>query len=170
MDTLWAPWRMAYIEGAEKLPSVEVGEMADPHCFLCQGVYDTENDRARLILRRTNLTISLLNKFPYNNGHLLVSPHRHCSQLTDLSEAEQLELIQEINRWVKILEKAMKPSGFNVGLNLGSAAGAGLPGHIHWHIIPRWVGDTNFITSIGSTKVIPQSLEALWEILIDCAE
>ncbi len=170
MDTLWAPWRMAYIGGdkepQEKPAAVEVGPDADADCFLCQAVFDTKNDQQRHILRRTKSTISVLNKFPYNNGHLLVAPHRHCGRLDALTETEQLELVREIDHWVKILEQKMNPNGFNVGLNLGHAAGAGLPGHLHWHIVPRWNGDTNYITTIGSTKVISQSLDALWKILM----
>ena len=167
MDTLWAPWRMAYINSDEKSMSVAVGPNADTDCFLCQAVFDEQNDRQRHVLRRTERTISVLNKFPYNNGHLLVAPRCHCGRLDGLTESEKLELVQEIDRWVGILEKTMNPNGFNVGLNLGHAAGAGLPGHLHWHIVPRWNGDTNFMTSIGSAKVIPQSLDALWEILVN---
>ena len=172
MDTLWAPWRMAYIESDEKEGStphprtVEVGPDADADCFLCQAVFDTENEHSRHVLRRTELTISVLNKFPYNNGHLLVAPRRHIGRLDGLTAAEQGELLQEIDRWVRMLEKNMNPDGFNIGLNLGHAAGAGLPGHLHWHIVPRWNGDTNFMTVTASTKVIPQSLDALWEILV----
>ncbi len=167
MDTLWAPWRMAYIGGEkDELVPVEVGPEADADCFLCQAVFDTKRDSWRHVLRRTDSTISMLNKFPYNNGHLLVAPRRHCRRLDGLTEAEQLELVREIDRWVKILEKTMNPQGFNIGLNLGHAAGAGLPGHLHWHIVPRWNGDTNFTTTLASARVIPQSLDALWEMLV----
>ncbi len=170
MDTLWAPWRMAYVGGEQHARDVsalvEVGAEADPDCFLCQAVYDANNDSRRHVLRRTELSISVLNKFPYNNGHLLVAPRRHCGRLDGMTEAEHVELVREIDRWVTVLEKTMNPQGFNIGLNLGHAAGAGLPGHLHWHIVPRWVGDVNFMTSIASAKVVPQSLDALWEILV----
>jgi ATP adenylyltransferase len=167
MDVIWAPWRMSYIDGSEvKEPDrVEVGVGADADCFICQSVFDTAHDRERLVVCRTNGTVTLLNKFPYNNGHLLVAPCEHAGSLSGLSEAVQLQILREIERWVKILEELMKPDGFNIGLNLGRSAGAGLPGHLHWHIVPRWNGDTNFTTTISSTKVIPQSLNALWEIL-----
>ena len=158
---------MVYIEdgttSSEERTAVGIG--ADPECFLCQCVFDESNDRKRLVVRRTDLTISVLNRFPYNNGHILVAPRCHCGQLVDLTEAEKLELIREIDRWTDILSKNMSPDGFNIGLNLGRAAGAGLPGHLHWHIVPRWSGDTNFMTNISSAKVIPQALESLWEIL-----
>lgn len=167
IDTLWAPWRMAYIADETKpetLP-VSVGPDADPDCFICQGVFDESHDRKRLVIRRTDLTISILNRFPYNNGHILVAPRRHFGTLSGLFEAEKLALIQEIDRWTETLTKRMAPDGFNVGLNLGHAAGAGLPGHLHWHIVPRWSGDMNFMTTTASAKVIPQALESLWEIL-----
>ena len=173
-DTLWAPWRMAYIDcdsadGGAKQPAacpIQVGPEADADCFLCQAVFDAKQDRHRGVLRRTEQTISVLNRFPYNNGHLLVAPCRHVGRLNVLTEAEQGELLREIDRWVQMLEKTMNPDGFNIGINIGHAAGAGLPGHLHWHIVPRWSGDVNFMTSIASARVIPQSLEALWELLV----
>ena len=172
MDTLWAPWRMAYIvedadaaKQREELDNVVVPEDADAACFLCQAVYDQTRDRRRYVVRRTESTISVLNRFPYNNGHLLVAPKRHRSRLDELTVAEKLALIEEIDRLVGILEKEMRPDGFNIGLNLGRSAGAGLPGHLHWHIVPRWNGDTNYMTTVSATKIIPQALDALWEIL-----
>lgn len=161
---------MAYINGGDEPESVDVGPDADPGCFLCQAVFDKEHDRQRHVLCRTGRTISVLNKFPYNNGHLLVAPLRHVGESGVLADEEKLELIREIDRWVDILRDEMNPDGFNIGLNLGRAAGAGLPGHLHWHIVPRWNGDTNYMTSIGSTKVIPQALDALWEILTKKAD
>ena len=160
---------MAYIEEGT-VPTeqpVEVGEGADPDCFICQGVFDESDDQKRLVVRRTALTISILNRFPYNNGHILVAPRCHCGRLADLTEAEKLALIQEIDRWTEILTQKMSPDGFNIGLNLGRSAGAGLPGHLHWHIVPRWNGDTNYMTTVASAKVIPQALESLWKILTD---
>ncbi|MDR2170403.1 MAG: HIT domain-containing protein [Planctomycetaceae bacterium] len=166
MDIIWAPWRMAYIDGVDVEPErVEVGEGADADCFICQSVFDKSHDRERFVVCRTELTVTMLNKFPYNNGHLLIAPCIHTGNLGELCEAVQLQILREIDRWVKTLEYLMKPDGFNIGLNLGRSAGAGLPGHLHWHIVPRWNGDTNFTTTISSTKVIPQSLNALWETL-----
>ena len=108
----------------------------------------------------------LLNRYPYNNGHLLVAPQRHVARLDEMTDEEQLEISQTMTRMVGVLEKVMQPQGFNVGLNLGRAAGAGVPGHLHWHIVPRWIGDTNFMPTVGGIHCIPQSLEALWELLI----
>ncbi len=176
MDIIWAPWRMAYVtsdnkkakeqkEDPKRLPILPAG---DPGCFICQGaVCGVEELKDRLILRRTKNVIVLLNRFPYNNGHLLVAPKRHISRLDLLTPEEWKEISDELTYWVSRLEKEMNAAGFNVGLNLGQVAGAGLPGHLHWHIVPRWNGDTNFVTTIGSTKAIPQSLESLQNLLAD---
>ncbi len=172
-ERLWAPWRLAFItedeqtrRKREELNRVEVGPEADPKCFLCQAVWDTpERDRERFVFFRSELTIGVLNRYPYNNGHLLIAPKRHCAKLSDLTDEEKFELMRELTAWTERLERQMHPDGFNIGLNLGHAAGAGLPGHLHWHIVPRWVGDTNFMAAIGATRVIPQSLDALWESL-----
>ncbi|MDR1923473.1 MAG: HIT domain-containing protein [Planctomycetaceae bacterium] len=167
MDIIWAPWRMSYIEsGVEELPRVEVGVGFDSGCFICQSIFDEVHDRERHVINRTDYVVSLLNKYPYNNGHLLIAPRFHSGRICELPEEVQLHLLREINYWVQVLEDLMQPDGFNIGLNLGHSAGAGLPGHVHWHIVPRWNGDTNFTTTISSTKVIPQSLDALWETLV----
>lgn len=168
IDTLWAPWRMAYInEESEQKPTakVETGPNADPDCFICQAVFDETHDRERYVVRRTDSTITVLNLYPYNNGHLLVAPRCHCAALSSLTDTVKLELLHEIDRWTEILRSKMNPDGFNIGINLGQSAGAGLPGHLHWHIVPRWNGDTNYMTTIASAKVIPQALEALWKLL-----
>jgi ATP adenylyltransferase len=109
----------------------------------------------------------MLNRYPYNNGHLLVAPQLHRARLDELTSEEQTDLLQEIIGMVSILEKVLHPQGFNVGLNLGPAAGAGLPGHLHWHIVPRWHGDTNFMPAVAEVKVIPQALDSLWEALTE---
>ena len=176
-DVLWAPWRMDFIADphGEKnadcdAESLRVFPGGDEKCFICQAIADdrgTEHDLRRHVFFRSEFSIGILNRFPYNNGHLLIAPKRHIARLSDLTEHEQLDLLRSITHWVVRLEEIMDPNGFNVGINLGHAAGAGLPGHLHWHIVPRWVGDTNYITAIGSTKVIPQSLDALWKILVD---
>jgi ATP adenylyltransferase len=167
-EQLWAPWRLGYILGekgivdpcdpAELLPS------ADPTCFLCQAM-PAGDDRQRMVIDRGEHAVTLLNRFPYNNGHLLIAPRRHIARLDELGEQVERELSQTLARMVGLLETAMKPQGFNVGLNLGRAAGAGVPGHLHWHIVPRWVGDTNFMPSVAGVHTIPQALEALWELL-----
>ena len=167
-DVLWAPWRMAYIKSDKKEEprKVEVAQGGDPNCFICQAVADsTEYDRERLVVGRTESTVAILNRFPYNNGHLLIAPKRHIARMELLTPKESRDIMAELSYWVGAIEKAMNAEGFNVGLNLGRVAGAGLPGHMHWHIVPRWNGDASFITTIGSAKAIPQALEAAWELL-----
>lgn len=155
MDQLWAPWRLAYVADAKP---------QSDECFICRGLAGTD-DRANLIALRTELCTVVLNRFPYNNGHLLIAPKAHKARPDDLTPAETLELQDTIRLMIRLLEKRMSPDGFNVGLNLGKAAGAGLPGHLHWHVVPRWNGDTNFMPVLTDTRVIVQSLDALWEIL-----
>ena len=125
------------------------------------------DDHQRLVVYRGKLSFVALNRYPYNNGHLLVAPLKHLGQFNEIDDATHLELMQTMGRMIAVCQKALKPQGFNVGLNLGQAAGAGVPGHLHWHIVPRWVGDTHFMPILAGVRVIPQSLEALWELLAD---
>jgi ATP adenylyltransferase len=157
MDHLWAPWRLAYVAGAK--PPAE----GDP-CFVCVGLAGS-NDRGNLIVQRRPLSVVMLNRFPYNNGHLLVSPLAHKGRLEELTLEELLDVQEGVRQMVGVLDELMHPDGYNIGLNLGRVAGAGLPGHLHWHIVPRWNGDTNFMPVLGEVKVIVQSLDALFEIL-----
>ena len=158
MDHLWAPWRLAYV-AAPKAPGAE-----EP-CFICRGLGE-DDDRRNLIVRRTPLAVVLLNRFPYNNGHLLVAPIAHKGRLDELTPEELLETMETVRRMVRLLDELMYPDGYNIGLNLGHAAGAGLPGHLHWHVVPRWHGDTNFMPVLGDVKVIVQSLDALYDLLV----
>jgi len=160
LDQLWAPWRLAYVVKEPR------HAQADEGCFICRGLAESE-DRRNLIVRRTPLSVVLLNKFPYNNGHLLVAPLAHKGGLQELSPEELLEVMESVRLMVTVLERKMQPDGFNLGVNLGKVAGAGLPGHLHWHIVPRWNGDTNFMPVLTDVKVIVQSLEALYDMLID---
>ncbi|MBI3075859.1 MAG: HIT domain-containing protein [Deltaproteobacteria bacterium] len=153
MERLWAPWRMAYIEGA---PTAG--------CFLCVGE-DAGADEARLLLARARRTLVMLNRFPYNSGHLLVAPLRHTGALEGLAEEEAAELIVTLQRATDRLQQALHPDGFNIGLNLGKAAGAGLEEHLHFHIVPRWNGDTNFMPVLGEAKVVPEYLVATYRKL-----
>jgi ATP adenylyltransferase len=167
-EQLWAPWRLAFVSGeaaaqADK-PALDLLPGADPDCFLCRYVADT-NDRENLAIERSELSIVVVNRYPYNNGHLLVAPRLHKGQPDELTDHEQLDLQKLIAKYVGVLQSTLKAEGFNVGLNLGRVAGAGLPGHLHWHIVPRWSGDTNFMPALCGVKVMPQSLEALWEVL-----
>jgi ATP adenylyltransferase len=159
MERLWAPWRLSYVATAK--PPTE----HDP-CFICHGLAE-QNDRENLLAWRGRACVVVLNRFPYNNGHLLVAPNAHKANLHDLDGDEVLEMHQTIARMVALLGDIMKPEGFNVGLNLGKVAGAGLPGHLHWHIVPRWNGDTNFMPVLADTRVIVQSLDQLYSYLTD---
>jgi ATP adenylyltransferase len=154
MDILWAPWRMKYILSDKK----------GQGCIFCAGE-DRSGDRDRLILHAGSMSMVVMNRFPYTNGHLLVSPLRHVPDLGGLSDDENLDLILMVKRSLNILKKAIKPEGFNVGLNLGKVAGAGVEAHMHFHIVPRWGGDTNFMPITGEVRVIPEHLQATYEKL-----
>lgn len=167
-ERLWAPWRLSYITNsspaqAEPKP-LELLPGADPGCFICRGVADSD-DRENLVLGRGPRSVIVINRYPYNNGHLLIAPRLHKAALGDLDDVEQLELQRQIARSVGVLQQQMNAEGFNIGLNLGRVAGAGLPGHLHWHIVPRWSGDTNFMPVLAGVRVIPQALEELWSQL-----
>ena len=142
-DTLWAPWRMEYI----------LGEKEDG-CIFCKAL-TTDDD---LTLHKGHRTLVVMNKFPYINGHLLAAPVRHVAGLDDLEPDEARDLLITVDRSIAILKQVMAPEGFNVGMNLGKVAGAGIVDHLHIHLIPRWGGDTNFMTSVLSTRVLPESL------------
>ncbi len=157
-EPLWAPWRMAYIENL-------AGEPASEGCFLCRYAEQPERDADNLVLARSETAIVLLNRYPYNNGHLLIAPLAHRGQLEDLSDAVLTELTLRIRDAKRVLERVLSAQGFNVGMNLGRCAGAGLPDHLHWHIVPRWGGDTNYMSVVGDTRVIPQALSASFEML-----
>jgi ATP adenylyltransferase len=158
MDQLWAPWRQAYIAAARP-----PGE--NEPCFICQGLA-TDDDRTNLIVQRPPLCVVLLNRFPYNNGHLLIAPRAHKGQLGELHADELLDTMTTLQRMIRLLDRLMRPAGYNVGINLGRVAGAGLPGHVHWHLVPRWQGDSNFMPVLADTKVISQSLETLYDLLV----
>jgi ATP adenylyltransferase len=170
-EQLWAPWRLAYVSGeaaAEasqaKPKALKLLPGADADCFICRAVADVD-DRGNLLVQRSEHSVVILNRFPYNNGHLLLAPLTHKGRLDELVDREQLDLQRLIGSYVGLIERLMNAEGFNIGLNLGRAAGAGLPGHLHWHIVPRWSGDTNFMPSLAGIRVLPQSLDALWEML-----
>ncbi len=172
-EQLWAPWRLGYIVGPKSLPAEQGADEADaatllpgadPGCFLCRGAADTELRRNLVVWRRRH-SLVVLNRYPYNNGHLLVAPLEHRAALTDLASETQLELVETLGRLTTLLAEKLNAEGFNIGLNLGRVAGAGVPGHLHWHLVPRWPGDTNFMPVLGDTSVISQSLDALYDLL-----
>ncbi len=156
---LWAPWRLSYVT-APKKPSTADG------CFICNGL-SQQKDRENHIVLRTDFSVVVLNRFPYNNGHLLVAPKSHKGHIAELTGEEGQDIMAILSRMVGILDGLMHPDGYNIGLNMGKAAGAGLPGHLHWHIVPRWNGDTNFMPVIGDIKVIVQSLDTLYDLLAE---
>jgi len=145
MKTMWAPWRMEYILGEK-----------EKGCIFCRALSDQDN----LTLYKGKVTMVVMNKYPYINGHLLVAPTRHLSLLEQLSKNEMGDLLETVEKSVGILKKVMNPDGFNVGLNLGKVAGAGVEEHLHFHIVPRWFGDTNALTVFADVRVIPEHLQA----------
>ncbi|UCG48970.1 MAG: HIT domain-containing protein [Phycisphaerales bacterium] len=148
---LWAPWRLEYVQGLDQ----------GGGCFICENRERPEDDEKNLVLWRTALSLVILNRFPYNNGHLLIAPARHIAGLEEASEEELAELIKLVRESQEALVRAIKPHGFNVGMNFGRCAGAGLPGHLHVHVVPRWSGDTNFMSVCSDTAVISQGLAEL---------
>ena len=147
VDTLWAPWRMEYIRG----------EMQGDGCFLCRAA-ESEDDASVYVVRRSTVCLCLLNRYPYNNGHLLIAPYRHVGELEELSAEERADIMALLLQAKGTLDAVCAPHGFNIGLNLGQAAGAGLAAHLHLHVVPRWSGDTNCMTTLSATRVIPQAL------------
>jgi len=155
MKQVWAPWRMDYIL-----------EHSDADCFICDiFAQSVEQDKKNLIIYRGETCGIVMNRFPYSNGHLLVAPYRHIPDLKPLNDQERAEIMTLTTLSTTLLSKIMNPDGFNVGMNLGEVAGAGLKDHVHMHIVPRWNGDTNFMPVLGDTKIIPQALEKVWELL-----
>jgi len=154
MDRIWAPWRLEYITGEKS-----------ENCVFCLPDL-CEHDRERLVLHRSSSAFIIMNLYPYTNGHLMVIPYRHTSTLDDLADSELLDFMKTIRLARQGLERAFSPQGFNIGMNLGHAAGAGVADHIHFHIVPRWNGDANFMTVTGDIRVIPESLQATYDRLV----
>jgi ATP adenylyltransferase len=147
MKQLWAPWRMAYIDQDPK----------ENGCLFCEKVREID-PREALVLAQTSHSVVMLNKYPYNNGHLLLAPKRHEKLLSNLSVTEYADLSEALRQSVGIVQDVVRPGGINLGMNLGKCAGAGVEDHLHWHIVPRWEGDTNFMPVVGDTRVMPQHL------------
>lgn len=167
-NNLWAPWRINYVQGLDKKPQSDKagGQVSEQDkCFICHNYNHPEQDGENLVLWRTDKSIVILNRYPYNNGHILIAPARHFSDLDHATDDELLEMTKLVRETQKVLSLAIKPHGFNVGMNLGRCSGAGLPGHLHLHIVPRWDGDTNFMSVCSDTKVISQSLTELLDLL-----
>lgn len=155
MEHIWTPWRYTYITNVDKTPG----------CVFCKLLQEGE-DRANLILFRGNLNFIVLNLYPYTSGHLMVVPYQHEASLAALDEATTTEMMELTKRMQVVLQEEYHPEGFNIGLNLGRAAGAGVKEHLHLHIVPRWTGDANFMTSIGETRTLPEDLMGTYDRLI----
>lgn len=183
MDRLWTPWRYAYItgtkgQGRSGVPEELAGWPGDgvpdaEECVFCNLLQAVEwgsrgaigvdaSERAGHVVLRLSSCFVILNAFPYSSGHLLVVPHRHTDSLARLSPAEAEELIHVAQRLETVLQEVYRPDGINLGMNLGEAAGAGVAGHVHLHVLPRWFGDTNFMTTTAETRVLPETLDVTW--------
>ena len=158
--SLQAPWRMDYIRSLSK---DDAGG-----CFLCAAAKATDDKekRDRLVLWTSDHSVVLINRYPYTNGHLLVAPREHKADFAELSDAEQLDLAKQSTRAIELLKRALSPQGFNLGTNLGRVAGAGVPGHLHQHVVPRWNGDTNFMSVVGEIRIVPQAMSQLYDELV----
>jgi ATP adenylyltransferase len=151
MQKLWSPWRSQYIDSFKD-------KSTKTCCFLCDCAKLNSDDADNLLIRKGSSTFTILNLYPYNNGHLMIVPYAHKADLLSLSDEENLEIMEQLKLSVKALEEVLRPEGFNIGVNIGKASGAGVDDHIHFHIVPRWNGDTNFMPVLGEVKVISQDL------------
>ncbi|HVH32437.1 MAG TPA: HIT domain-containing protein [bacterium] len=156
MKQLWAPWRVEYLQQDPKTD----------RCIFCEAAGGTD-DRAALVVARGRHCFVIMNRFPYNSGHVMVVPTRHSGNLHDLGDGELAEMFRYIDYTVQVGTRVLRPDGFNVGMNLGRAAGAGIVDHLHVHVVPRWVGDTNFMPVLGDVKVISEHLQATYQKLAD---
>ncbi|MCX8084234.1 MAG: HIT domain-containing protein [Calditerrivibrio sp.] len=155
MEKIWAPWRMRYIDGSHK----------DDGCIFCEKPKQN-SDKENLIVYRGEYAFAIMNLFPYTNGHTMVTPYRHTALFEDLTDKEVLDIHNVASKIMKAIKKIMNPDGFNLGYNLGRTAGAGIVDHIHFHIVPRWNGDTNFMPVIAEVKVISEHIEQTYDKII----
>src|SRR5690348_475776 len=162
--SLQAPWRMDYIR------SLHGG--GGERCFLCEaaGAASDSELRERFVLWQSDQSVVLMNLFPYTNGHLLIAPRRHIPEPEDLSSEEKLDLMEQTAQAVRLLRRAVSAQGFNIGINLGRCAGAGVPGHLHQHVVPRWAGDVNFMGVVGEVQVVPEAISQLYRELLDVGD
>ncbi len=156
MKKIWAPWRSKFIY-----------HRTQKGCIFCRAV-KAKQDKKCFIIDRTEFSFSILNIYPYNNGHIMVAPKRHKGSFGDFSKEELSDLMMLVQKSVKKIQNTLKPHGYNIGINMGKIAGAGVPGHLHIHIVPRWQGDTNFMPVLTQTKIISESLNSLYKRLKQC--
>ena len=157
MDFIWSPWRYAYMASAGKAE-------AAPSCVFCIGE-DRTHDRDRLVLFRGVHNFLILNLFPYTSGHLMIVPYAHVSRFQELVTEQTAEMMELSRRAMDAMEKLYRPEGYNIGMNLGECAGAGVKDHLHLHVVPRWTGDSNFMTTTGETRVLPEELQVTFSRL-----
>lgn len=153
-EKLWAPWRIEYV--LQEKPE---------NCIFCEKSPLDVDDRAELVLARGKHCFVIMNLYPYNNGHLMISPYKHTAEFNKIADETHLEIIKFQKQWMGVLKAAVNPDGFNIGANLGKVAGAGVEDHYHLHVVPRWGGDTNFMPVLGHTKVLVEGLEGTWDRL-----
>lgn len=158
MERLFSPWRSKYIE------SFSAKSEGGDECVFCSAI-QAKDDEQRLIVHRGSHSFAIMNLYPYNSGHLMIVPNRHLASITDLSDEETLEIMKITKKLIKAVQHIMKPDGFNYGLNSGRSAGAGIDQHIHFHLVPRWHGDTNFMPILFDTKIVSEDLKATWSKL-----
>lgn len=158
-DVLYAPWRMEFIRSIDK---------PGDRCFLCEAAAasTSQERRERLVLWTTEHSVVLINRYPYTNGHLLIAPREHQPELEALSDIQLNDLQQQSVEALRLLRKAISPQGFNLGMNLGRCAGAGVPGHVHQHVVPRWAGDLNFMGVVGEVRIVPKAITQLYDELL----
>ncbi|MBI1373161.1 MAG: HIT domain-containing protein [Phycisphaera sp.] len=157
---VWAPWRIDYLKGVDA-GGVD-GDAASGGCFLCDACARPDEDAARLVVHRDDIGVIMLNRYPYTNGHLMVTPARHVGDLPDLSRDDRAALMELTTLAERLIHVVLNPQGINIGVNVGRAAGAGVPGHLHVHLVPRWGGDTNFMNVVGGVRVSPQALDDVY--------
>jgi ATP adenylyltransferase len=160
MDKLWSPWRSQYIDSfLDKHKSKE--------CILCEMAKEETGDLTNLLIEKGEYTFTVLNLYPYNNGHLMIVPYAHKEDFDQLTSAENIEIMEKLQMAIKALKMTIGPEGFNIGANVGKVSGAGIDDHIHFHIVPRWNGDTNFMPVLGEVKVISQELQSTKKKLLE---
>lgn len=157
MDHMWSPWRLKYIYGHER----------DGACVFCAAPGQPDGPGSLVVARGVNV-FAILNRFPYTSGHLMVVPYAHQPTLEDLDSATRAEMMEMVNHGMCVLRAEYRAEGFNLGANIGAAAGAGIAVHVHFHIVPRWMGDTNFMSTVGETRVLPEELDETWRRISAC--
>ena len=167
MEQLWSPWRSKYIETFKDEDSNSNENICQKSCFFCDAVNQIKDDQSLLVVGRTELSVILMNRYPYNSGHILIAPKRHIGEFDLLEDDELFDIIKIKKTLIKIMRELNNPHGYNIGANLGRVSGAGVPDHIHFHIVPRWNGDTSFMTVVSDSRIISEDIEKTRRSLAD---